>query len=92
MTKVREDNGHWRCGIPSRQQIPGLMLGLAGIGYQLLRLYNRTLPSVLMMEGPVSHEPKDVKQFTHQDRVEMAFTKQQEYRAEPSSEPGQSYA
>nr|WP_154984946.1 type 2 lanthipeptide synthetase LanM family protein [Paenibacillus xylanexedens] len=92
MTKVREDNGHWRCGIPSRQQIPGLMLGLAGIGYQLLRLYNRTLPSVLMMEGPVSHELKDVEQVTQQDRVEMAFTRQQEYTAEPSSEPGQHYA
>ncbi|HER2209591.1 TPA: hypothetical protein VJT00_001952, partial [Streptococcus pyogenes] len=50
--QVRNDNHHWRCGIPGRQQIPGLMLGLAGIGYQLLRLYNRKLPSVLMMEGP----------------------------------------
>lgn len=28
----------WRCGIPVDMQIPGLMLGLAGIGYGLLRV------------------------------------------------------
>src|SRR5206468_11206013 len=28
----------WLCGIPSRIEIPGLMTGLAGIGYEMLRL------------------------------------------------------
>lgn len=50
--EVEKSDHHWKCGIPGRQQIPGLMLGLAGIGYQLLRLYNRELPSVLLVEGP----------------------------------------
>lgn len=62
VTQVRRDNHHWRCGIPGRQQIPGLMLGLAGIGYQLLRLYNRDLPSVLMMEGPKGKGIRDMAQ------------------------------
>lgn len=52
LAQVRENQMHWKCGIPGRQQIPGLMLGLAGIGYQLLRLHNRQLPSVLLLEGP----------------------------------------
>lgn len=52
LNEVEKLNYHWKCGIPGRQQIPGLMLGLAGIGYQLLRLYNRQLPSILMCEGP----------------------------------------
>jgi type 2 lantibiotic biosynthesis protein LanM len=52
LKEVEKSGHHWKCGIPGRQQIPGLMLGLAGIGYQLLRLYNRQLPSVLLVEGP----------------------------------------
>ncbi|MBR2565812.1 MAG: type 2 lantipeptide synthetase LanM family protein [Paenibacillus sp.] len=91
ITKVREDNGHWRCGIPSRQQIPGLMLGLAGIGYQLLRLYNRKLPSVLMMEGPARHDEQEIKQITQQDMVEMASARQHQVTAESASESGESY-
>ncbi|EOQ04705.1 type 2 lantibiotic biosynthesis protein LanM [Bacillus cereus VDM021] len=50
--EIEKNGNNWKCGIPGRQQIPGLMLGLAGIGYQLLRLYNRQLPSVMLVEGP----------------------------------------
>ncbi|MGQ8813596.1 type 2 lanthipeptide synthetase LanM family protein [Bacillus sp. NA_165.1] len=61
LKEVEKSGNHWKCGIPGRQQIPGLMLGLSGIGYQLLRLYNRQLPSVLLVEGPrealVPHGP-----------------------------------
>ncbi|MDQ0300384.1 type 2 lantibiotic biosynthesis protein LanM [Salibacterium salarium] len=52
LNEVEKIGNHWKCGIPGRQQIPGLMLGLSGIGYQLLRIFNRHLPSVLLLEGP----------------------------------------
>lgn len=39
----------WPCGIPEGEP-PDLMLGLAGIGYYYLRLYNaREVPSILMI-------------------------------------------
>ncbi|HEY9634724.1 MAG TPA: type 2 lanthipeptide synthetase LanM family protein [Coleofasciculaceae cyanobacterium] len=44
----------WLCGIPLGVESPGLMTGLAGIGYELLRLAEPTrVPSVLMLEPPV---------------------------------------
>lgn len=43
----------WRCGIPVPVQVPGLMLGLAGIGYGLLRLARpEQLGSLLMPQIP----------------------------------------
>jgi type 2 lantibiotic biosynthesis protein LanM len=48
-----ERNG-WLCGVPVPVETPGLMTGLAGIGYGLLRLAAPTrVPSVLTLEGPV---------------------------------------
>jgi type 2 lantibiotic biosynthesis protein LanM len=45
-----ERNG-WRCGLPLDVQSPGLMTGVAGIGYQLLRLANpEQVPSVLLFD------------------------------------------
>lgn len=42
-----------RCGLPDGVESPGLMLGLAGIGYGLLRLAQPSLaPSVLLLEAP----------------------------------------
>jgi type 2 lantibiotic biosynthesis protein LanM len=47
--------GHWRCGIPGGVETPGLMMGLAGIGYGLLRLgATNRVPSVLSLERPRS--------------------------------------
>ncbi|GAB2630774.1 type 2 lanthipeptide synthetase LanM family protein [Nocardia goodfellowii] len=47
-----EEHG-WRCGVPLDVETPGLMDGLAGIGYQLLRLAEPDgIPSVLILEGP----------------------------------------
>lgn len=38
----------WRCGLPQGHETPGLMMGLAGIGYGLLRLASpEHVPSVL---------------------------------------------
>lgn len=44
----------WRCGTPPSIESPGLMTGLAGIGYQLLRLAKPArVPSVLSLAPPV---------------------------------------
>jgi lantibiotic modifying enzyme len=41
--------GRWPCGDPTGWESPGLMLGLAGIGYVYLRLATgRTVPSLLL--------------------------------------------
>ena len=43
----------WRCAIPFNVETPGLMTGLAGIGYGLLRLADpRQVPSVLLLASP----------------------------------------
>jgi class II lanthipeptide synthase len=48
------DHQGWLCGIPLGVQSPGLLTGLAGIGYELLRLAApRRVPSVLVLEAPI---------------------------------------
>jgi hypothetical protein len=43
----------WLCGNPSGVESPGLMTGLAGIGYGLLRLAEPArVPAVLVLEPP----------------------------------------
>jgi len=45
--------GDWRCGIPGGVETPGLMMGLAGIGYGLLRIgATQQVPSLLSLEAP----------------------------------------
>src|SRR5262249_56393171 len=47
------DREGWRCGVLLGVESPGLMTGLAGIGYGLLRLAEPTcVPSVLVLEPP----------------------------------------
>jgi len=47
------DKHGWLCGVPLRVETPGLMTGLAGIGYGLLRLAAPELvSSVLVLEPP----------------------------------------
>jgi lantibiotic modifying enzyme len=54
-----EQNG-WSCGTPLRVESPGLMTGLAGIGYGLLRLAAPTqVPAVLTMAPPISANPSN---------------------------------
>jgi lantibiotic modifying enzyme len=44
----------WQCGTATGVEVPGLMTGLAGIGYGLLRMAAPArVPSVLMLEPPV---------------------------------------
>jgi len=51
LASMRRDG--WRCGTVGGIEAPGLMNGLAGIGYGLLRLAAPDrVPSVLLMEGP----------------------------------------
>jgi type 2 lantibiotic biosynthesis protein LanM len=47
------DQHGWLCGVPSGVETPGLMTGLTGIGYELLRLAAPELvSSVLVLEAP----------------------------------------
>jgi len=52
---VRQVQGQaWRCGVPDGAETPGLMTGLAGIGYGLLRLASPSdVPDVLSLAAPV---------------------------------------
>ncbi len=44
-----------RCGLSSRVELPGLMTGLAGIGYGLLMIADpESTPSVLLLETPAT--------------------------------------
>ena len=43
----------WRCGVPLGVETPGLMVGIAGIGYGLLRIARpMQVPSVLVLAAP----------------------------------------
>ncbi|HKV93933.1 MAG TPA: type 2 lanthipeptide synthetase LanM family protein [Candidatus Angelobacter sp.] len=60
-----EDDG-WLCGTPSNIETPGLMTGLAGIGYQLLRLADPSLvPSVLSLSPPMLIKHPSVLASSH---------------------------
>jgi type 2 lantibiotic biosynthesis protein LanM len=60
---ARLGEGHWQCGIPGGVETPGLMTGLAGIGYGLLRLAEpERVPSLLALEPPrVSVSPRGAR-------------------------------
>jgi type 2 lantibiotic biosynthesis protein LanM len=48
------DSTGWLCGVPQGLQTPGLMTGIAGIGYQLLRLSKPDrVPSLLGLQRPI---------------------------------------
>lgn len=56
-TMVLNDIEHqgWLTGTPSSVESPGLMTGIAGIGYQLLRLaYPECVPNVLILAPPIN--------------------------------------
>jgi type 2 lantibiotic biosynthesis protein LanM len=43
----------WMCGVPAGLETPGLMTGIAGIGYALLRIADPVaVPSILTLEPP----------------------------------------
>ncbi|TPE69769.1 type 2 lanthipeptide synthetase LanM family protein [Halalkalibacterium halodurans] len=44
----------WKLGLNHSDQLQGMMLGVTGIGYQLLRHINPTVPSILALELPSS--------------------------------------
>jgi lantibiotic modifying enzyme len=55
--QTAEQEGGWRSGAPGYVEVPGLMDGLAGIGYGLLRMAEpEVVPSVLALEGPAGHD------------------------------------
>lgn len=51
------DRQGWVTGVPQGIETPGLMVGLAGIGYELLRLARpERIPSVLLLAPPAEHQ------------------------------------
>ena len=51
LTAGREER--WLCGVPAGVETPGLMAGIAGIGYNLLRFADpQEVPSVLLVQAP----------------------------------------
>ena len=49
LSRFEETRMPWPCGIPNAGESPNLLLGLAGVGYFFLRLYDsRKTPTVLM--------------------------------------------
>jgi len=47
-----EDQGlPWPCGVPGAGETPNLLLGLAGIGYFLLRLYDAEANPTVLLPG-----------------------------------------
>jgi type 2 lantibiotic biosynthesis protein LanM len=68
------DRHGWLCGVPLEVEVPGLMTGLAGIGYELLRLAEPELiPSVLVLEPPRLSNTLEKTQeiFSHKSAFEM---------------------
>jgi type 2 lantibiotic biosynthesis protein LanM len=58
MEVFRRNDLPWPCGVPGGGETPNLMLGLAGIGYFYLRLYDPiNVPSVLIVRPPTA-EPR----------------------------------
>lgn len=63
-----EEHG-WLCGVPTGVETPGLMVGLAGIGYELLRLAAPgRVPSVLTLEPPrIGSPPMELRSARYPD-------------------------
>src|SRR5690606_22840238 len=52
----------WRCSVPQAVAVPGLMRGLSGIGYQMLRLAAPTrVPSALILAPPLCIDQPDAQ-------------------------------
>lgn len=50
--QYQESHNPWPCGVLNGGENPGLMLGLAGIGYFFLRLFSREQVPSIMIVGP----------------------------------------
>ncbi len=50
--RYRKTNLPWPCGVPGGGETPNLMLGLAGIGYFYLRVYDPSTHRLLLMIQP----------------------------------------
>ncbi len=65
----------WLCGVPSGVETPGLMTGLAGIGYGLLRLAEPdNVPSVLVLESPKLNSAMSNYLTQEKEQITIAFT------------------
>lgn len=54
--KEKQEIGKYKTGVGRHIEVPGLFMGLSGIGYQLLRLAQpNQVPSVLTLEKPIKY-------------------------------------
>jgi len=73
MLAMFEANGHeWPLGLPDTHTIPGLFLGLAGIGVTMLRLDDATAIGSPMLAGRLPTAATPIAGFAHQDVKEKA--------------------
>jgi lantibiotic biosynthesis protein len=49
--RIERKNRPWNSGLPSGREVPGLMLGLAGIGYFYLRLADSARTPTVLLSG-----------------------------------------
>lgn len=42
--------GNWNCGLPYNQETPSFMLGLAGMGYSMMRYQDINLPMIIALQ------------------------------------------
>lgn len=67
LDRFEDTRAPWPCGVPGAGELPNLLLGLAGIGYFLLRLYDsEKIPSVLLpfAEQQAPHRAKGKRRAT----------------------------
>jgi hypothetical protein len=73
----------WVTGVPLGVETPGLMTGLAGIGYELLRLAApERVPSVLLLAPPAGRAKKhrDNISFTAAIKIFVEVAQEEEGR------------
>ena len=59
LEEIERDGYH--CGVPAGVEAPGLMVGVAGIGYGLLRLARPELVPPVLTLGPASREGQSIR-------------------------------
>ena len=75
IAQYHDTNVPWPCGVPTRGEVPNLMLGLAGIGYFYLRLHApETVPSILALTRTGRSPPEERAPQAIEQRDEEAAT------------------
>lgn len=82
INKYENQNEAWPCGTMGGVQDPSLMLGEAGIGYFLLRLYSSEIDSVLLLQPSLkgkTESGKDNLKELREKYTDVYFSKTKKY-------------